>query len=86
LIGTATSFTLGAGHVSAVSLPYASTGAATPRALVRAVVSLTTTFPSTSPCSLSYSLAIFDTVSGVTHAIVPGSAVSPIAIPVLGRL
>ncbi len=79
MIGTATSFTLTSGQITQVSLPYASAGSASVRALIRAVVSLNTTFPGFTPCSLSYSLAIFDTVTGVTHAIVTGAGIFPIA-------
>jgi hypothetical protein len=78
IIGTATSFTLTTGQISQVSLPYASAGSTSVRALVRAVVSLTTTFPKPTPCSLSYSLATFDTATGVTHAIVTGTGISAI--------
>jgi hypothetical protein len=79
IIGAATSFALTSGQISQVSLAYASAGSTSVRALVRAVVSLTTTFPKTTPCSLSYSLATFDTATGVTHAIVTGTAISAIA-------
>jgi len=79
IIGTATSFTLTSGQISQVSLPYASAGSTAVRALVRAVVSLTTTFPKPAACSLSYSLATFDTATGVTHAVVTGAGISEIA-------
>jgi hypothetical protein len=79
IIGTATSFTLTSGQISQVSLPYASAGSTSARALIRAVVSLTTTLPKPTPCSLSYSLATFDTATGVTHATVTGAAISEIA-------
>jgi hypothetical protein len=74
VIGTATSFTIAGGQMSQVSLPYASTGSSASRALVRAVISLTTTFPSTNACTLSYSLSTFDTTSGVTHSLITGTA------------
>jgi hypothetical protein len=85
LIGTATAFTLTSGQIEQVSLPYASAGSlvgtAAGRTLIRAVVTLTTTYPSPPPCSLSYSLVTFDTTSGVTHAIVNDSGLTGIATP-----
>jgi hypothetical protein len=86
IIGTATSFTLTSGQIAAVSLPYASTASASVRELIRAVVSLNFTFPAVAPCSLSYSLATFDTATGVTHAIITGTGISGISIPVAGHL
>ena len=76
LIGTATAFTLTSGQIEPVSLPYASAGSSAGRALIRAVVSLTTTLPAPAPCSLSYSLVVFDTTTGVTHAIVTDSGLT----------
>jgi hypothetical protein len=84
LIGTATAFTLTSGQIEPVSLPYASAGSSAGRALIRAVVTLTTTFPSPPPCSLSYSLVTFDTTTGVTRAIVNDSGLTGIATPLLG--
>jgi hypothetical protein len=81
IIGAATTFTLTSGQISEVSLPYASAASASVRELIRAVVSLTTTFPGAAPCALSYSLATFDTATGETHAIVTGTGISGIAIP-----
>jgi hypothetical protein len=86
MIGTATTFTLTSGQIAQVSLPYASTASASVRELIRPVVSLNITFPDAAPCSLSYSLATFDTATGVTHAIIVGTGISGIAIPVVGHL
>jgi hypothetical protein len=86
LIGTATSFTLTSRQIEQVSIPYSAAGSSLPRALIRAVVSLTTTIPSTAPCSLSYSLVIFDSTLGVTHAIVTDSGLSAIVTPLLDLL
>ena len=86
LIGTATAFTLTSGQIEQVSLPYASANSSIGRALIRAVVSLTTTFPSAAPCSLAYSLVTFDTTTGVTHAIVTDSGLTGIVTPLLGLL
>ncbi len=82
IIGTATPFTLTSGQIEQVSLPNAAAG----RTLIRAVVSLTTTLPSGAPCSLSYSLVIFDTMTGVTHAIVNDSGLTTTLTPLLGLL
>jgi hypothetical protein len=86
IIGSATSFTLGAGQINSVNLPYASTAVSTPRALVRAVVSQTTTLPNPAPCSLSYSLATFDTTSGVTHTVIVENPITAVVAPIVGKL
>ena len=86
IIGTATSFTLTTGQITQVSLPYASAAPTSVREMIRAVVSLTTTFPGPAPCSLSYSLATFDTATGATHATVTGTGISAIMTPLLGHL
>jgi hypothetical protein len=86
IIGTATTFTLTTGQISQVSLPYASAGSTSVREMIRAVVSLNTTFPGATPCSLSYSLATFDTATGVNHAIVTGTGISGVATPLAGHL
>ena len=72
VIGTTTAFTLTTGQISNVKLPYASAGAARARTVVRAVVMLTTTSPSTAPCSLVFSLETYDAATGVTHVHVDG--------------
>ena len=78
-IGTATPFTLAAGAVSVVALPFSSSGITGTRGLVRAVVATTAT--SNVPCSLSYSLNTYDTVGGVTHVFIQGTnSVQPLAI------
>jgi hypothetical protein len=86
MIGSATSFTLTSGQISQVSLPYASASSTSVREMIRAVVSLTTTFPGGAPCSLSYSLATFDTATGVTHAVVTGTGIAGIATPLTSHL
>jgi hypothetical protein len=70
-IGTATSFTLAADAVASVTLPFSSSGLTSPRGLIRAV--LTTTTTSNVPCSLSFSLNTYDTTTGVTHVFLTGS-------------
>jgi hypothetical protein len=86
IIGTATSFALTTGQITQVSLSYTATTPTSVREMIRAVVSLTTTFPGPAPCSLSYSLATFDTASGATHATITGSGISALLTPLLGHL
>jgi hypothetical protein len=86
IIGAAMPFTVTSGQIYQVSLPYASAASTSVREMIRAVVSLTTTFPGAAPCSLSYSLATFDTATGVTHAIVAGTGISGTASPLAGHL
>lgn len=71
-IGTATTFTLAAGAVTEVNLPFSSSGLTSPRGLIRTVVS--ETFTPNVPCQLSFTLNTFDTTSGVTHVFLTGSA------------
>ena len=54
--------------------------------MIRAVVSLTSTLPAFAPCSLSYSLATFDTATGVTHAVVTGAGIAGILAALVGHL
>jgi hypothetical protein len=70
-IGTATTFTLAAGAVGVIILPFSASGIIGTRGLVRTVVSATTT--SNVPCSLSYSLNTYDTVGGATHVFMQGT-------------
>jgi hypothetical protein len=86
IIGAAMPFSVTSGQIYSASLPYASAASTSVRELVRAVVSLTTTFPGAAPCSLSYSLATFDTATGVTHAIITGTGISAIATSLTSRL
>jgi hypothetical protein len=93
IIGTPSSFTIGTGQISPVSLPYAATGAAGSNTSIRAEITLPPPSataaifdPSTPPCALAYSLATYDSTTGVTHALVSGTRVQPepIAIPLAG--
>jgi len=70
-IGTATPFTLAAGAVSTPTLAFSSSGLASPRGLIRTVV--TTTSTSNVPCALSFTLNTYDTATGVTHVFLIGS-------------
>jgi hypothetical protein len=72
-IGAAQTFTLTAGETSPIRLPFTSTGGTGSRTTVRAVVSLTT--PTTTPrppCTVNVSMAIFETNTGTTAAILSG--------------
>jgi hypothetical protein len=82
-IGTPTTFTLTSNQITSVTLPYASAGSQSTRALVRPVISVTTTRPNPTPCALSYTLSTFSGSAGVTTAfigqgIVNGSGLIPI--------
>ena len=67
-IGAASTFTVKAGEVTAVTLPFASSGASGMRTLM--IPTVTHTRTSGNLCLLDISLAIYDTSSGVTHAVV----------------
>jgi hypothetical protein len=79
-IGSVASFTLGAGQIASASLSYTAAAVTTPRALVRAVVSLTVSLPG-APCLLTYSLSTFDNTTGATHAIVTDSGLPTGVLP-----
>src|SRR5882672_4914207 len=51
-IGTATSFTVGTGQITSISLPFAKAAVSGSRTEIRGVVQHTVTRPSTVPCSL----------------------------------
>jgi hypothetical protein len=76
VIGAATSFTIGSGQIFSATLPYASTGAAGSRTVVRAQIALgVVTIASLQPppaCVLSSSLETWDTATGVTHSLIAG--------------
>jgi len=76
-------FTLGTGQVYSASLTLSQTTYSS-RGEIRAIVQQTITLPTLSACTLSMSLEIFDTSTGVTHAIMSGPAPSP--IPLYGVL
>jgi hypothetical protein len=84
IIGTASPFTaLGTGKIFSATLTYAATGGTGSRVVARAEITDTTTLTgfATSPCSLSSSLEIYDSATGVTHAFVSGTAtLNPIGI------
>jgi hypothetical protein len=73
-IGAATSFTVLAGQVSSVTLPFSKAGLTGSRGVIRPAITITTT--SGVPCSLEYSIETFDTSSGATHIYYSPQAVS----------
>jgi len=66
-IGTATSFTIASGVTSSVSLPFASSGLSGSHGALRAVIQVTRSTTTPTPCSLLISLETFETSSGATH-------------------
>ena len=74
-IGTSTPFTVTAGQISSVALPFAKIGG-TARTEVIGVIALTTTSTSEAPCDLHYSLETYDTSTGATHVYVSGAGVA----------
>lgn len=72
---------LGAGAATSATLPFASSGGTGNRTLVRAVVTLTSSVSTgtpRTPCSLQVSMSLFETGSGATDAVIPGSGVASI--------
>ena len=70
-IGSATPFTLAAGQLTSVHLPFSSAGATGTRGAIRGVVTLTlSTANPRPPCALAISLATYDTSTGATHSLV----------------
>jgi hypothetical protein len=75
VIGKPTNFALGSRQVFSVPLPFASTGATGSRTVIRAEISFMQAvagfgIPS---CTLESSLEIYDTATGVTHAVLAGT-------------
>ena len=78
-----TSFTLGAGQFVTVNLPYLSSGITTSPGEVLGQVTLSQTFgPSAAACTLSMSLVVFDTSSGVGHLVVPNAQGLLVSAPI----
>jgi 2-methylcitrate dehydratase PrpD len=69
-IGNTTTFTIGGGQTFSVNLPFSQVPGTAARAQIRAVVTVTT-----SSCALMSSLELFDTATGVLHALF--SSVNP---------
>ncbi len=78
-IGASTPFTVTAGQISSVALPFAKISSSTTRAEVIGVIGLTTTSTADAPCDLRYSLETYDSTTGATHVYV-GSAAPEVQI------
>lgn len=72
-IGTATTFTVTSGQIASISLPFAKASVSGSRTVIRGIVQHTVTRPATAPCSLVFSLEVFDTSTGVTHLLLGNS-------------
>jgi len=87
LAGSPIKFTTTGSLITTESLSATAAGVTTsaPHAQVLASVQQTTTRPSTSPCSLVFSLSTFDTAGGVTHVFLgnASAAVAPTPMPVV---
>jgi len=72
-IGAAQTFTITAGETYPIRLSFTSAGGTGSRTTVRAVVSLTRpTTTSRPPCTVAVSMAIFETNTGTTAAVISG--------------
>jgi len=86
IVGPVTAFQVQYGQISSVPLPYALTGASGSRAVIRVEITLspvlfpTAAGPVVSPCTLATSLETYDTVTGVTHAVVSRTMTNPPAV------
>jgi hypothetical protein len=82
-IGTPTTFKTGTGMIDTVTLTASAAGvtSSTPRAEILASVQQTTTRPATPPCSLVFSLEIYDS-TGVTRVFLGNTAASTPPSPV----
>jgi hypothetical protein len=70
---TAVTFTIGSGQFATADLPYTKSGLSTTPGEVVGVVESDITVPATAPCSLSMSLVVFDSTSGVAHVVLSGA-------------
>jgi hypothetical protein len=86
-IGSPAKFAVPAGQIFSVPLPFTSSGYSS-RGEILASVQQTLTIPSSIACSLSISLEIFDTSTGVTHAVVTTAVATaePIAVLLPGPI
>jgi hypothetical protein len=80
-IGTPTPFSVGTGVIESVALSFASAGITASRGEILASVQHTTTRPSTAPCTLVFSLEVYDS-NGETHVFLGNaSATTPPSSP-----
>ena len=80
-IGTAVPFTVGSGQIYSAPLPFSKTGYSS-RGEILASVQQNVQLSLASPCLLTISLEIFDTSTGVIHALLTSPAPAP--PPLLG--
>ena len=79
ILGKIAPFQVTVGQMFSAGLPYSATGASGSRTVIRAEITLspykvlTDTGIQITQCSLAASLETFDTVTGVTHAVVSAS-------------
>ena len=83
-IGTSAPFTVTAGQISSVSLPFSKISSSTARTEVIGVIALTTSSSSPAPCRLHYSLETYDTTTGATHAYLTGAVAGVQGFPIGG--
>jgi hypothetical protein len=84
-IGSATSFSnVASGNIFSATLPFSAFGvSSSSRPVFRAIVSLVQTLEmGVAPCNLGISLEIYDTASGVTHAVLTSAQLVPALVPV----
>jgi len=77
VIGKATTFTVGAGQISSVTLPFGTSGFSGTHGDFVASVTQTVTIPQTAPCDLVVSLETYATATGETHAVLTGQGGGP---------
>lgn len=76
-IGTAASFTLASGQSVSARVAFAGAASTGTRTAVRGAVSLTTSSATPRPpCALDFSLAVYDTATGATHAVLLGAGLN----------
>jgi hypothetical protein len=80
IIGSAATFTVTTGQIFSVALPYSSTAGSGARTVIRAVITNQTPITALGipPCDLAYSMEIYDTATGVAHAVVSGVVAPPL--------
>jgi hypothetical protein len=86
-IGSPTPFQVGADQFKTVTLPFASAGLTGIRGEIQGMVSLNLSSSQTAPCALMFSLEIYDSTTGATHAVLSNSTANvavgspPIRVP-----
>lgn len=86
-IGKANPFTVGAGAIQSITIPYGNLGVSgSARAEVLVTVQRSVTVPSTAACNLMDSLETYLTTTGETHVLLAGNALVGEIVPVLGTV